>query len=571
MKDTVSKIVNNIIGSPEDELAHRIVKGMYVIVATFLIILYIISKLNLLDTIFPDLFFGISIFLFVFLYFLSKRKFNQLLNSFVIIVFSFGVITFLWFKISGISGTSILVSISLIFIIHLILNIKHAVYVTLLLLVWIILLTIIDLHFSDFIQNKLSEKDLKISLFITFFLVIVEITFSLVLLRNQYQKKIKQLHIEYLEKNKYKKEFSKVEAIYNILFKNTLQGIGYVSIDETFLMANTAANKIFGINENETLIGRNLREFIPQTEFEKIVLETEKRKQNISSTYLLKINTLDNKQKTIEVNATPLKTANTDQEGTVAIFRDVTNTLSYKKELSEAKQKAEESNRLKSVFLSNLSHEIRTPMNSIIGFAEVIEHQLDDVEFVKQNIAIIKEDAKNLMSVINDIIDVSKYTVGDINVNKDVENMYLFIEHLFNYFKSYKILVQKNVDLLFETNLPTNYEFNTDYSILKVIIKQLLYNALKYTEQGKVVLSCNILPDGDIQISVKDTGIGISEEAQEFIFDVFRQVDERTARRYGGNGIGLTMVKHLCEALDSKINLDSKPNIGSNFWFILKK
>ncbi|MBN2663939.1 MAG: PAS domain S-box protein [Bacteroidales bacterium] len=569
MGKKIAEIFEKIIGNSKVDFSKKIINGTYFIVVVFLVFIVLMSKIITFNIIFPFSYIISFVVFFSFMYFYSKKRKDLLVHTFVIVIFSFAIITFLWFKTSGIQGPALLVSISLLFVLHLILNFKQALALSVLLFVWVLLLFLIGLYNPDLIKSNLPENDLKILIVIAFVFVILLVAFGLILLRKQNLEKIKHLENQITEKNIYKKKITDVENIYNFLFQNTNQGVGFTSLDETFVITNKAADKIFGL-ENESLVGRNLREFVPSEEFEKIVVETEKRKKNISSDYRLNILSADKKLKIIEVTATPVKDVDFFEDGTVAIFRDVTQIENLQNELLIIKQKAEESARLKAVFLSNLSHEIRTPMNSIIGYAELIERKLSDKEYVLKNIEIIKSDAKQLMSILNDIIDLSKFTVGDIKVVKDFDNLNLFIYEQFNFFKSYKSFIDKEITFRLDTNIPEKFELYTDFSILKTILKQLLYNAFKYTEKGEIILSC-IINNNLIEFAVTDTGIGIAQDVQKFIFDIFRQADERTARKYGGNGIGLTMVKYLCAAIDSEINLFSETNRGSKFWFILKK
>lgn len=317
------KIFEKIIGNSYIDFSKRIINGMYFIVIVFLIFIAVLSKTLNFSILFPFEYIIGFITFFIVLYFYSKKRKDLWAHVFVIVIFSFAIITFLWFKTSGIQGIAPLVSISLLFVLHLILNIKQAIVLSILLSVWLFLLFLISQYYPELIQNKLAHKDLEVSLIIVFLLVLVQIIFGVILLRMQYRSRIQVFENQVLAKNIYNKNFTDVEKIYNFLFTNTNQGIAYTSRDETFMVVNSAANEIFGM-KNETIVGRNLREFVPSEEFEKIVIETEKRKKNISSKYKLNIISADNKLKTIEVIATPINNVGFIEDGTVAIFRDVT-------------------------------------------------------------------------------------------------------------------------------------------------------------------------------------------------------------------------------------------------------
>lgn len=234
-------------------------------------------------------------------------------------------------------------------------------------------------------------------------------------------------------------------------------------------------------------------------------------------------------------------------------------------ELIKAKEKAEESDRLKSAFLANMSHEIRTPMNGIIGFSDLLEENNLDGEKRRQFIQIIKNSGHQLLNIINDIIDISKIETGQIKFS--AENVFIsqLLGDIFTFFdpiaskKRIKIIIENKVDVAKD-------ECITDGVKLRQILTNLINNALKFTSSGHVKILVSI-QDSMFVFEVQDTGCGIAQEHQLLIFDRFRQVDETEKRSPGGTGLGLAICKAYIELNGGFIAVDSQPGNGSTFRF----
>lgn len=235
--------------------------------------------------------------------------------------------------------------------------------------------------------------------------------------------------------------------------------------------------------------------------------------------------------------------------------------------LLAATAKAQESDRLKSAFLANMSHEIRTPMNGIIGFCELLQRPGIKKEQLDNYVKIIINSSNQLLSIINDIIDISKIEAGQVSIiKKGVHLDSLMIETNNLYSASAD---SKSITLRYVQN-PAHV--NTNVSLDEVKIKQILgnliHNAIKFTHQGKVEFGYQLLNDL-IEFYVKDEGIGISPENQEMIFERFRQVEGANQNSITGTGLGLSICKSLIELLGGKISVESKPGKGSLFKFTI--
>ncbi|GAF05127.1 autoinducer 2 sensor kinase/phosphatase LuxQ [Saccharicrinis fermentans DSM 9555 = JCM 21142] len=250
--------------------------------------------------------------------------------------------------------------------------------------------------------------------------------------------------------------------------------------------------------------------------------------------------------------------------------------LEYKlinEKLSEAKEKAEESERLKSAFLSNMSHEIRTPMNGILGFAELLQEPDLTSEVQSQYIQIIENSGKRLLSIINDIIDISKIESGLMQVDIKECDLNQQMNYIYTFFKPE--VEAKGLSFYFKSSLSGHRTMvKTDCEKLYAILTNLVKNAIKYTDQGNIEIGYEpIIYKGEeaIVAYVKDTGIGISPKSQKTIFERFIQAEGTDGMALQGAGLGLSITKSYVEMMGGHIWVDSEESIGSIFRFTLPK
>jgi len=251
-------------------------------------------------------------------------------------------------------------------------------------------------------------------------------------------------------------------------------------------------------------------------------------------------------------------------------FMDISDIKEYEEQLEIEKDKANESNRLKSAFLANMSHEIRTPMNGIIGFAQFLSDPDITKEKLKKYSEIIIKSGNHLLALINDIIDISKIESGKLSINKSKVNINVLINELQVFFQSY-IEKTKKTAINLEISTPLSNEkalIKTDPVRLKQILTNLINNAIKFTDKGSIKIGYQ-LNDKTLVFNVTDTGIGIQKEKQKMIFKRFSQASGTTEKQYGGTGLGLSISKACVEKLGGKIWLDSEFGKGSEFFFSL--
>jgi len=236
-------------------------------------------------------------------------------------------------------------------------------------------------------------------------------------------------------------------------------------------------------------------------------------------------------------------------------------------ELIAAKEKAEESDRLKSAFLANMSHEIRTPMNGILGFADLLKEQDITVEDQQDYINIIKNSGVRMLNILNDIIDISKIESGMMEVDIKESNINEQIEYIYTFFKPE--VKDKGMQLSYINSLPSKEAIiKTDREKIFAIITNLVKNAIKYSEKGSIEFGYN--KKGEyLEFFVKDTGIGIAKGMQKAIFDRFIQADFADQQTIQGAGLGLSITKAYVEMLGGKIWVESEEGKGSTFYFTI--
>lgn len=251
-------------------------------------------------------------------------------------------------------------------------------------------------------------------------------------------------------------------------------------------------------------------------------------------------------------------------------LEEQTQTLERQRdELSRSEGELRLANEYKSEFLANMSHELRTPLNSSLILAKLLadnrKGNLDQEEI--QFAQTIYSAGNDLLTLINDILDLSKIEAGKLDVTVEPVGVARLVNELENAFKP--IAKQNNLELIMSVDANVPVAITTDATRLQQILKNLLSNALKFTERGGVTLSVRQTSDGSLAFDVKDTGIGIPAQYHETIFEAFRQADGTTNRKYGGTGLGLSISRDLAQLLGGQLTLDSAPGRGSTFTLTL--
>ncbi len=252
------------------------------------------------------------------------------------------------------------------------------------------------------------------------------------------------------------------------------------------------------------------------------------------------------------------------------IIRDITERIILTEALIKEKEKAEESEKLKSAFLTNMSHEIRTPMNAIMGFSELLcDPDLDDDQ-KKQYSDIIHKRSDDLLVIVNDILDYSKIDSNQISLHYSEGDFQCLFVDIVNFFESKSLIERDNITIksIYDLSKEESY-IKSDFGKIKQILINLLSNAFKFTKAGIIEVGCKLTDNNMIMIYVKDNGIGIPEDKIEIIFERFRQVDNSNTRQYGGTGLGLSISRGLVKLFNGDIWVETEVNKGSTFYFTI--
>ncbi|MFW5804762.1 MAG: PAS domain-containing sensor histidine kinase, partial [bacterium] len=330
------------------------------------------------------------------------------------------------------------------------------------------------------------------------------------------------------------------------------------------LDANKAAEKFYGYKK-EKLLNMTLIDLSLENDQE-ILKEIENANKEKRDYFQLKHNLANGEKRDVEIRSTPIF-LNNASERFFAIVTDITKQKEIESILKQAKEHLEESDKLKSEFLTNMSHEIRTPLNGILGFSDMLREDSLSREEKNQYLDIIDNCSNHLLNLVNNLIDLSQIESGQLPIKKKECNIIGLFNDLYLNFKSEITKRNKDIQLLYHYD--ESEKLTSVYSDpirLKQILHYLIDNAIKFTDSGYIKYTCTFKNDY-LEFSVHDTGIGMETKDWQRIFKRFIQADTSSSRRYQGNGLGLTIAKGLIELLEGKIWLDSKENEGSSFYF----
>ncbi|NLJ43631.1 MAG: PAS domain S-box protein [Bacteroidales bacterium] len=358
------------------------------------------------------------------------------------------------------------------------------------------------------------------------------------------------------------------EIRFRKIFEESPISIVMTGKDMGIIRVNSAFTRMTGYGEDE-LKSRSLRDithpdYVPQDDVSLLRLVAEEIPvYHTENKYFRKDGSLIWGSTTISL----IRNNNDEVQYFLAMIEDITLRKNSEAELIAAKEKAEESDRLKTAFLHNVSHEIRTPMNAIIGFSALLNEPDITEADRRQFIDIIFQSGSQLLSIINDIVDIANIESGQVKVNIREMNLNFSLRSLDEQF-SYK---EKSdvISINLKTGLPDNKAMiMTDSTKLIQILSNLINNATKFTKEGRIDFGYTLKGD-ELEFYVKDTGIGIPPEHHDKIFERFFQVDNLISRKFGGTGLGLSICKAYVEILGGRIWLISQPGEGSDFRFTI--
>jgi PAS domain S-box-containing protein len=361
-----------------------------------------------------------------------------------------------------------------------------------------------------------------------------------------------------------------------LTLSRALESIGEcVSITDTFnkiLFVNNAFCKTYGYTQEE-LIGKNIEIVRARTNeevsIEEILSDTIENGWNGELVNVKK----DGSKFPIELSTSPIKDEKGNTIALIGISVDITERKKAYLELVSSKEKAEESDKLKSAFLANISHELRTPLNAIIGFSGLMAESEVDQETIN-NSKIILNSGNHLLGLVEDILDISLIETGHIKINYQYVGINSVLNEVNDIILGEKLMENKSgIELIMSIDTGESEIFiKTDTKKLKQVLINLLKNSLKFTSKGQIAFGYSRISKDNkeyLKFYVKDTGIGIDKKYYEIIFNNFRQIDDTHTREYGGTGIGLSIAKRIVEMFGGEIWVESELGKGSVFYFTI--
>ncbi|HEY5156957.1 MAG TPA: response regulator [Anaerolineales bacterium] len=361
------------------------------------------------------------------------------------------------------------------------------------------------------------------------------------------------------ERRRVEQEIIRQKQYFEILVSNSPVAIVVLDNDAKITSCNPSFERLFGYNSGEVL-GTNLDTLITNPETYNEALQFTQQAMTKLLHSVGKRRRSDGSLVDVEIFGVPV-TVGGEKIGALAIYHDIT-------ELVNARREAERSNLAKSEFLANMSHEIRTPMNGVIGMLELaLGTSLTSEQ--QEYLSISLQSAEELLGLINDILDFSKIEARGVELEKIDFDLRTTVEDVASMLANRAQDKGLELACLIHPDLKVN--LRGDPARLRQILINLVGNAIKFTNQGEILIRAEPATETEtqvtIQFAVQDTGIGIPQERQKAIFERFTQADGSTTRKYGGTGLGLTISKQLVEAMGGQIGIESTVGVGSTFWF----
>lgn len=433
---------------------------------------------------------------------------------------------------------------------------------------------IYDKWFGIYEKSDIKTKVYTIIawILIPFGFILISIIFWSWSLRKQVAAKTSELQLELHERKRAEEELIKEKSLLNSMINSIPDLIFYKDKFNKYLGCNQAFAKFYNLQFDNIkektdfdLFPDEQAQYFFETDFKLI-------SENTSIHFESWEKNADGQEFLLDILKVPFTDENENPLGIVGICHDITKRYKTEIDLKLAKEKAEESDRLKSSFLANMSHEIRTPMNAIIGFSDLLVDYNTDVNEREELVSHINNNCDTLLHLIDDIIDLAKIEANQLSVSIRETNMNLIIRELVEFYNETRKKINKT-HINFKVDkkiLNQNLKLKTDPFRLKQILTNLIDNAFKFTDSGTIELGYLVKEnDTKIEFYIKDTGIGIDKEKYDEIFQSFIKIENDKSKLYRGTGLGLTITKNLIERLGGKIWLESVPKKGTTFYFNL--
>lgn len=362
------------------------------------------------------------------------------------------------------------------------------------------------------------------------------------------------------------------ERRFRQLFDVSPDGIIYVGADGLIKQANVAQSRMYGYKTPDEMIGMSVLELVAPSRkaFAREIMKRRLSGEDVPPVEYELLRT-DGSSFYGETLATILRDEDGKVSGYICVTRDISERRQAAVDLIKAKEKAEESDRLKTAFIQNMSHEIRTPMNAIMGFSDLLTKSFDNRQKLEKFTRIINQRSADLLDIINDILDIAKIESGQLPINIEKCNINQLFSELNSFFQEFQKRIGKehlSLSLQILCDQPV-IEIDTDPVKLRQIFINLIGNSLKFTEKGWVEGGCKNDANGNLVFYVADSGIGIPPDKKDVIFDRFSQLKQQKNNTIGGTGLGLSIVKGLVKLLGGDVWLESEVDKGTTFYFTI--
>ena len=370
-----------------------------------------------------------------------------------------------------------------------------------------------------------------------------------------------------------RKELFETEQFFRSVLELAPDGLMVVDTTGVIRLANAQCEKLFG-HTRDQLVGQAVEMLVPPDVVGHVALRESFHRaptaRAMGANRELRGLRKDGSEFPVEIGLSPLPARGSEGMQVAVSIRDVTERKDQERALKLAKAKAEEATETKSMFLANMSHEIRTPMNAILNMTG-LALEADLAPKPQQYVSVAHSSAKNLLGILNDILDFSKIEADKLELESASFSLRDVLEEVTDTFRS--VVIQKHVELITHV-LPTVPDrLRGDALRFRQVVTNLISNAFKFTEKGEVLVRVEAAADevwpGEVllRIVVLDTGIGISPEQQERLFQSFTQADSSTTRKYGGTGLGLVISRRLARLMGGDLTVQSTPGQGTTFFF----